>query len=227
MMGRTHLVVNGAILVAGVSWLNVVADRSSVVAQKIAAWPGADPVWDLWPLSYVDGGYVVSAAEWFRAWLNPYSGSGSGPLGYPGWLLGIALVLYFLGTLLPDIDSAKSLLGRFVPGGFPGPHRGLMHSNWLVLSLLLVSLVPSLRIVIWLVFGALLHQIVDGMSHAGRAAWYPLGHYRDVDLPDGEVLIAKRGFHIGLYKAGGLSEYIVAAGIVALCVWLSWLALGM
>lgn len=160
------------------------------------------------PRALVEGP-VSGAASWALGWVAPWWGEASA-----AWMLPLCAALLLLGSLLPDADSARSLLGRHLPEGWAGPHRGVTHTNWALLGLLLPGLLlEPLRPLLWLFWGALLHDVVDGWSRAGRAAWWPLGHWREVSH-DGTTMIVVDGRR-PLYRAGRASEAAVLIALLA------------
>jgi len=81
-----------------------------------------------------------------------------------------------LGSLLPDIDHAGSILGRRVKIiGAISEHRGLFHSLWFLalFSLLCYLVIPAY----WLVFSLcyLSHLVLDAFNYAGIQPFYPVG----------------------------------------------------
>lgn len=226
MMGKNHLIVGTAAAVAGVSWINVLADGTSSPAQfldGLLSW-----VLRLWP-SWLGGfGDTVPAwaqhpisvgASWLVQWVMPEQLWSLGGVLY----LILAVVLFWVGSLLPDIDSKSSLLGRHLH--VPGPHHGFTHTNWFLAILLLFALPGFTRVLFWLFLGALLHCLVDGMSKAGRVGFYPLSKHKIIAFPDGTPCVVTVGNRISLYKVGGISELVVLVVSVALCAFSVWAAL--
>ena len=104
--------------------------------------------------------------------------------------VGCAVILYILGTILPDIDSPGSLVGRHVY--IPVEHRTWTHSLWPLIVLLLVGI--KFRLVFMLGLGYFTHLFADSYSYAGVDWFYPHKSKHHV---------------IKLYKAGKPSEYIL------------------
>lgn len=125
------------------------------------------------------------------------------------WVLA-GLALYVLGTLLPDIDSKGSTLGRFIY--LPVRHRTLTHTIWVVLLLGLLSW--KLPLFWWLTFGYFAHIFWDSLSAGGIAWTWPIGRY--IYYPNGASV--KKGFRIKLYHTGEASETAVLIGASALMV---------
>lgn len=84
-----------------------------------------------------------------------------------------SLFFFWLGSLLPDIDSKSSTLGRYVR--LPVEHRTITHTVWALLAFLFFSVFhPWLRF-LW--FGYTLHLLLDGVSAAGLCWTYPKKRY--------------------------------------------------
>lgn len=209
MMARSHLMAGSAIGVAGVSWLYVV---------QAGAFSGilSDSALDR-------GGYTAAFSEGFHAaaqygaiqlwqWVVPSHWS---PLWFAGYVM-LSVLFFFVGTLAPDMDSKRSMLGRHLH--VPGPHRGIIHTDyfWLVV-MLLVSIPEPTRAFFWLGLGALIHCELDGLSKAGRVRYYPLTRYKIINQ-HGERCVVSAGWRTGLYKANAVSEYVVLSVVMVGCV---------
>lgn len=221
MMGRNHLIAGSATAAAAVFWVAELSDAGSGPARfldgKISGllhiWPGwlggfadasASPQWAVQPVSSLAGA--------LGGWMVPVD-----PVSPWGVLyLLLAAVLFGIGSLLPDIDSKRSLLGRHIH--VPGPHHGITHTDWFLTGLLLLSFPEFTRVLVWLWLGAVLHCWMDGLSRAGRVRFYPLGRHKTISLPNGGgACVVTAGRRQGLYRVGQASETIVLAGILALC----------
>lgn len=223
MMGRNHLIAGTAIAVAAVSWVKELRDPVSGAAQLLDGklswllhlWPGwlggfggpdsttASPEWAVLPVSGL-------AAD-LSAWAVPVELASVWGAMYA--LLAVAL--FWVGSLLPDIDSKDSLLGRHLY--IPGPHHGITHTDWFLGVLLLISLPGFTRVLIWLWLGAVVHCWMDGLSSSGRARFYPFGRHKTVSLPNGGgACVMAGGKRLILYSVGEMSETVVLAGILGL-----------
>lgn len=110
--------------------------------------------------------------------------------------------LYVLGSLLPDIDSKESFIGRFNP--IPMPHRWIPHSLWFIAPFVYVAI--KLNPVFWfLVFGMFTHLLLDSMSKAGVCFLNPFTGY--IRYPSGAFI--KKGHIISLYANGEIGEKVV------------------
>lgn len=136
----------------------------------------------------------------------------SGPGATVSIMVGVLLVV--LGSLLPDIDSATSKLGRHVP--FPGPHHGITHTDWALIPLVALVCVPGFSVTIFLLAGYLVHLWMDGLSRAGRVRFYPLTQHKVIRFPDGVRCVVRTGSHRGLYRVGTPAETAVVAVVTAL-----------
>lgn len=107
---------------------------------------------------------------------------------------GIAMTA--IGSLLPDLDHPKSILGRRFPlGSALGiRHRGWMHSllGLAIFSYLTSLINPSLAPGITL--GYMLHLLADSFNPAGIAWFYP---------------ISKKRIHIIGIRTGSVAEYVI------------------
>jgi membrane-bound metal-dependent hydrolase YbcI (DUF457 family) len=149
------------------------------------------------------------------------------PLDLDGdrWLAmaGAVIAMALIGSLAPDIDSPNSLAGRRVKRfSLPlGPHRGVTHTNWVLLGVLVLAFTVKAIPGVGSGMGASLyafalgyagHLIADGFSNAGRAPWWPLGRWT---LGQGGVVIA-RGGGPRWYAVGQVGEYVIVGAFTAL-----------
>ncbi len=129
---------------------------------------------------------------------------------------------FVVGSLLPDIDSPTSILGRLLPS-LPLEHRGITHTIWAAGVLGLVWFATWAASGTWAcVFQALLgglflgyvgHLFWDSFSRAGVAWLYPVTGYATF----GSGARVKRRHYVWLYRTGQLSETVVVGVLVALC----------
>jgi hypothetical protein len=223
MMGRSHLVVNGAFTAVTLTWVHALRDPAGIAALTADGWlrdissrlmvvvgQGA-PTW-------TDGHPVSATAERIWAWLFPLADTNTagGQVASVAYCV-IAVLLLLLGTVLPDADSKSSLLAGQLPFAVPGPHRGMMHTDWALIVLFAAAFAPPTRFVFWLWLGAWLHCEMDGLSTAGRVRFYPLTRHRHFVL-SGEVCVGRQGRHVSLYRAGSTSEMMLLGGLLAASV---------
>ncbi len=128
---------------------------------------------------------------------------------------------YFLGLLLPDIDSPGSTVTKLTHFSLPLTHRGFTHSFWFLLIFLLLGRFA------WFPFryigiGMLVHDLMDWGSTAGWVPFYPFGRWRKY-----QNCVMARGHFISFYSSKAEhSETVVniflillsVAGIIVLAV---------
>lgn len=127
-------------------------------------------------------------------------------------LLVLYLAVYFVGTLLPDIDNPNSMLGRYIH--IPIEHRTWLHAIYLYLipAVLGWFVHPAFS---WLFFGVFVHLFWDSFSAAGNCWFYKLlSDYKEY----GGGAKVKKNHVIKLYHAGEWSEYVLLFIIVAVTV---------
>lgn len=135
-----------------------------------------------------------------------------------GFPLVFALVVCTLGllfgSLLPDIDSKRSILGRYVPfvEEIIG-HRTYTHTIWVVAILSGAAYYFGYTFLWMIVLGYIMHIIQDSLSIQGVDWLYPFGKGYKSYAGGASV---KRGFHIGLYRVGGIIENIIGVMMVLL-----------
>lgn len=131
----------------------------------------------------------------------------------------LAVVLFYLGTLLPDIDSENSMLGKYIH--LPIEHRVWTHAIYIPLLFLIGSY--WVRVLFWLSLGYLLHLFWDAFSYCGVCFFYPISSYRRFGNTGAKV---KKKHILKVYRAGKPSEYVVVTIIVlltiGLLVWGLW-----
>lgn len=116
------------------------------------------------------------------------------------------LLLFLLGTLLPDIDSETSILGRFIH--IPIGHRTWTHTIWIPIMLFGLSI--WYHIIIWLCLGYFLHLFWDSLSYGGICFLYPISKYRTY----GSGAKVKQKHIFKFYRTGKTSEYVLIGVIV-------------
>lgn len=190
MQGRSHVVVNVFVASASVIGLCSLSEsltgisRLSEYTNTIIA--GLVPK----PLSF----YNISVPyPWdvFSAWFICY----------------LSLII---GSLLPDIDSRSSALGKVFHLRLR--HRTWTHSIW-ALILLFVMCFGNVY-ARWLFFGYFLHILCDSFSSAGVCLLYPLTKYRKYS---NGAFVAK-GYHLKLYRTNKFSEGVFVGVTVAVSI---------
>lgn len=143
----------------------------------------------------------------------------SKPFGESGFLYCLFIVLgLLLGSLLPDLDHDKSMLGRLVHINVP--HRTWTHAIWWPIILMLLGLCHLFFF--WLGVGWLWHELWDNASKAGICFLYPFKQpIVYVINSQGKIYRAKKGTNpaksfrikknhkLWLYRAGQFSEKVV------------------
>lgn len=127
------------------------------------------------------------------------------------FVLPVYLGAYFIGTLLPDIDNPKSLMGRIIH--VPVEHRTWLHAIYLYLiAAVLGWFYPVFS---WLFFGVFVHLFWDSPSASGNCWFYKL--FSDYRRYPNNIKI-KKGHKLKLYHAGEWSEYLLLFIIVAVTI---------
>lgn len=121
----------------------------------------------------------------------------------------LCFCFFLIGCLLPDIDSKKSLLGRYIH--IPIEHGTWTHTVWFLM--IISSLFFLTAYSRWLFYGCFLHLFYDSLSKKGVCWFYPISQYRK--YPSGAKV--KKGYHIRLYSYGKNSETIVVTVVLFLC----------
>lgn len=148
--------------------------------------------------------FVVEKTQQFNQWL----------VGTDGWLgtlfIVLSALLFYLGTLLPDIDYEKSWICQHLGLYVNVEHRTITHALWFPILYLLIGFV--FRPFVWLAIGYVLHLFYDSMTPTG-VVWFYM-HKSDFIRYESGVKI-KRGHFWHLYKTGQTSEKVVVG-----CIWL-------
>ena len=150
------------------------------------------PMWAYMPAVWLGAGFRM-----VEQWAVPAWAQSRFPL-----FIACAVLLVCLGAVLPDIDSSTSHIGRHIP--FPGPHRGITHSNWMLIAMAVP--IVWVRIWLWLWLGMFFHDVLDAYSAAGRVGWYPLGRWRVVPSGSGDRVVVSHAPHHRAYVTGGRGE---------------------
>lgn len=124
------------------------------------------------------------------------------------------LAAFGFGSLLPDIDSENSTLGRYVSIiSYVIPHRTITHTLWVVIALSSLAYYTGSLFTLALTLGYTIHIIQDSFSKQGIVWLYPvIGTY---DMYPGSTLM-KKGRNATLsYNTGGLGEWIYFGASIA------------
>lgn len=183
MLGRNHVIVNTSSLI--------------IVGNALMAFQ----------MRY-HGPYCIESVSFLEKYVYSYL-AGLEQVPMPLWFLTV-IACFLLGSLLPDIDSATSTLGRILH--VPVEHRTWTHAIWLPMIAGVLSIwYPFL---FWLNFGYLLHLFWDALSYGGLCWFYPISKYR---MFSGGAKV-KQKHKIKLYRTGKTSEYVVVTIIVMLAL---------
>lgn len=129
-----------------------------------------------------------------------------GVISPPSFTLTVSGFFFLLGGLLPDIDSEKSVLGRYMkPLSESIEHRAITHSIWFILLFLGISFYFKSVYLYSLTLGIILHMVADSFSMLGVRWFYPLG---------------EKGGPKYSYRVGGTFETIIfwaSVGVNILC----------
>lgn len=129
--------------------------------------------------------------------------------------LALILLSFGLGTLLPDIDSETSTIGRYVlPISRAIPHRTITHTIWAVILILAFGIYFGSIYLCALALGYALHIAEDSFSNQGICWFYPLFGKYDYFAGGGAK---KRGRKTTFaYRTGGLGETLVFYGAIVI-----------
>lgn len=104
---------------------------------------------------------------------------------------------FVVGSLLPDIDTKHSLLGRYIH--IPVAHRTWTHTLWVILLFFFLGI--KSRLLFWMFLGVTLHIFIDALSAGGVSYLYPITKYR---VYNNAKIAEHHAFKI--YKVGSSSE---------------------
>ena len=173
MRGKSHIAANVSSVVALASTATILSETYTGIGSE-----------------HIRNGIDVTT-QWFQntGSLNPYL------------FAGLSGLFFLLGSLLPDIDSPYSTLGKIVH--IPVKHRTWTHTIWFVIVFAVASI--WFRPLVWLAVGFFLHLFWDNFSYSGVCFIYPI--------------IKKRKHHpLKLYRTSELSEFVVLAVVIVIAV---------
>lgn len=111
--------------------------------------------------------------------------------------------IFFFCSILPDIDTSKSFLGRFVkPIGWFSRHRGFFHSIFPAIGISVLAYFYSKEVAIAAFLGYMSHLFLDALNHQGIAFFYPIMKFRIR----------------GIFKSGSLADYFIMIGSLVVSV---------
>lgn len=128
----------------------------------------------------------------------------------------LSLFLFCIGLLLPDIDSEKSMLGRFFH--LPVEHHKWTHTFYfLAPSIVLGYFLTPFR---WLAFGYFVHLLFDSVGAQGVCWFNPIMGYRSY----GKAKVKKHHPHIfRWYHTAQPTEYIFVGLYIGLTIFVCYL----
>lgn len=201
MLGKNHLITNTASVLLIHEGLRYVREKCKITdayvdeTEKIVRNAVVNAVDSIY-IKFTGGKYVPTAFSQIN-WTFM-------------WHMILGLVLFYLGTLLPDIDNKESILGRYVHLNVS--HRTWTHTIWALMICGIIALfVP---IFWWLWLGYFLHVFWDGFSRGGICWFYPISKYRS--YADGAMI--KKGHRLKLYRVGQMSETVITILVCVLTV---------
>ena len=121
----------------------------------------------------------------------------------------IFFLLVLLGSILPDLDSARSRINRWsgiigIIIAFFFRHRGIMHSLFLHLLLFFtITLTFDVYYASGLFLGYLAHVVGDGATRGGLMVFYPFSKYKIK----------------GPIRVGSFSENLILVLLVGIIIW--------
>jgi membrane-bound metal-dependent hydrolase YbcI (DUF457 family) len=228
MLGRTHVIGSLALmhvgLIAYTSYENqggdvqIMLHRPHTTLEVFGFQFGV-------PLSLVEYSLIVMAVSLFILWLLRVGGRRV-LVGYFGLVvlcmsvlmlgfdsnysfqLALILLSFSLGSVLPDIDSEDSTIGKYIkPISSMIPHRTITHTIWAVLVIGVAAWFSQSIYLFALAVGYAVHIAEDSFSEQGIRWFYPIPSMR-----------SKR-FRLA-YETGGFAEtimFLLAIGAHVLC----------
>lgn len=145
---------------------------------------------------------------------NWFAGLSDFSIGEHAVTVAVGMIFYFIGTILPDIDTPSSLAGRYVY--IPVKHHGLTHTIWFLLIFVLCGFAfPEFW---FLAAGVFVHLWMDSLSRAGVCWFYPISKY--IRYNNGAFV--KRHHFVWLYRTNEVSEtvFMIVFTIIAMGLFL-------
>lgn len=189
MMGPNHMIVNMETAVV----TGIACRKAADMASQVEA---------LVPLSQA----MHRGMTW--VWLSVFPSTGSMLRMVASG--SVAVILFLLGSLLPDIDTKKSTIGRYVH--IPLRHRTWTHAVWIPALMFLIGL--RISVVMWLSLGYFGHLFWDSLSKGGICWFYPFQRY--IEYESGAFVA--RGHWVKLYRSGDVREYVIVGLMTVLMV---------
>lgn len=241
MLGRTHVIGSLALMHIGLTaytaYENRGGDAQAVLPQPVEGQGILGFQFGL-QLSLLEYSLVLMTVSLFILWLLRIGGRrmligyfGAVVLGMSAlWLvfdsnysfqLALIVLSFSFGTLLPDIDSEDSTIGKYIkPISSLIPHRTITHTIWAVLAIAALAWSLESIYLFALAFGYAVHIAEDSFSEQGIRWFYPIPAFR-----------SKRWRFPFAYETGGFAEslmFLLAIGAHTLCAgFVIWTNLGL
>ena len=133
-------------------------------------------------------------------------------------ILIIGVLLSFIGTILPDIDSEDSMISRLLHIHIPIEHRTWLHAIYVPFLFCVIG--AKFPLFGYLSFGYFVHLIMDSMSNCGICWFYPISKYRNY----GRAKV-KKVHYVKLYRTNSVSEGIFVGVFITITVIVDYLLL--
>jgi len=115
----------------------------------------------------------------------------------------VLLILFIIGTIMPDIDTPTSFIGkRFRLFGWLFLHRGIFHSVWMLIILSVIIGTASQLAGLAFALGYGLHLLLDALNHAGIRPFHPLSKHKIK----------------GIFKTNGIFEKVLFISCLVACL---------
>lgn len=141
--------------------------------------------------------------------LNEFVGNHS-DINKVAWVV-MAVLFFLLGSILPDIDSPKSMISKLLHFHLPIEHRTWTHTIWIVMVFGICSI--FFRPLMFMTLGYFLHLFWDGLSTAGCCFFYPFEKYRTY----GNAKVKEKHI-LKLYHTSKATEYVLLGIVLTLTV---------
>jgi len=124
------------------------------------------------------------------------------------WILAVSFFL--VGSILPDIDSDKSMISKLLHFHLPIEHRTWTHT--LLIPVLICFSCLWFQPLLFLGIAYMLHLIWDGISFGGVCFFYPFETYACY----GSGAKVKKGHKLKVYRTGRASEFVLLGMVITL-----------
>lgn len=200
MLGKNHIVTNTCSLTLGsIAVLYCKDYYTGFLSDKVK--DTANSIYDF----ALNSDYLPRVLKNFYSAICDKTG-----ISFISLYIGLCFVLFVIGSLLPDIDSKNSALGRYIH--IPVKHRTWTHS--ILIPVLMFIGTIKLPFLFWIALGYTLHLFWDSLSRAGICWFYPLSHYADY----GGNIRVKKHHYIKLYRTGCISEYVLVCIVILITI---------